>query len=77
MAEATRLLDDQLTGLGRTVLRSGGRVAMTDAKRHAEREYDKYKADQKRLRHEQADRAIAEIKAAEKVITKRAKPASA
>ena len=71
--QAGNLLDAQLTGLGRQVLRGGGRVAMTDAKRHAEREYDKYKAEQKRLRHEQADRAIAEIKAAQKEIGSRKK----
>jgi len=68
MDEATLLLDTQLQGLGRQVLRSGGRISMADAKRHAEREYDKYKAAQKKLRHEQADRTIAEIKATQKAI---------
>jgi hypothetical protein len=75
MQEATVLLDGQLKGLGRQVLRSGGRVSMADAKRHAEREYDKYKVAQKKLRHEQADRAIAEIKATQKAITGRKKKA--
>jgi hypothetical protein len=70
MQEVENLLDNQLKGLGRSVLRSGGRVSMTDAKRHAEREYDRYKAAQKKLRHEQADKAIAAVKATQKVITK-------
>ena len=69
MSEATALLDDQLRGLGRVVLGSGGKVAMTDAKAHAEREYGKFDAVRKKLRHEQADKAIAEIKATQKVIS--------
>lgn len=71
MAEVETLLDSQLKGLGRNVLRGGGQVAMKDAKRYAESEYTKFKADQKRLRHEQADRAIAEIKASQKALQKR------
>lgn len=71
MTEASELLDRQLANLGRVVLRSGGSVAMTDATRHAEREYGKFKAAQKRLRHEQADRDIAEIRAAQKILNKR------
>lgn len=68
MREASELLDTQLQSLGRSVLRSGGRVSMNDAKIHAEREYGKYKATQKKLRHEQADHAIAEIKKAQKAL---------
>lgn len=71
MTEASEILDRQLGGLGRVVLRSGGRVSMTEATRHAEREYEKFKAAQKRLRHEQADRDIAEIKATQKALAKR------
>lgn len=71
MQEATSLLDQQLKSLGRQVLRSGGRVKMTDAKRHAEREYEKFKLEQKRLRHEQADKAIAGIKATQKALKKK------
>jgi hypothetical protein len=74
MKEASQLLDAQVGGLGRQVLRSGGRVSMADAKRHAEREYDKYKEAQKKLRHEQADRTIAEIKAAQKAVEGRKRP---
>lgn len=66
MGQAAKLLDDQIKGLGRVVLRTGGSVAMADAKKHAEREYEKYKANQKALRHEQADQIIADIKATQK-----------
>jgi len=70
MAQAGELLDGQLSNLGRVVLRSGGSVSMTDATRHAEREYEKFKTAQKQLRHEQADRDIAAIKAAQKDLKK-------
>lgn len=68
MREASELLDGQLQNLGRSVLRSGGRVAMKDAKSHAEREYGKFKAEQASLRHAEADHVIAEIKAIQKSI---------
>ena len=41
---------------------------MNDAKKHAEREYDKFKAKVKALRHEAADKVISEIKIAQKRI---------
>jgi hypothetical protein len=62
MDEASQLLDTQLQNLGRSVLSSGGRISMVDGKRFAEREYDKFMTLQKKLRHEQADRAIAQIR---------------
>jgi hypothetical protein len=74
MKQATELLDGQLTGLGRQVLRSGGRISMAEAKRHAEREYGKYKTAQAKLRHEQADRTIAELKAAQEALKTRKAP---
>ncbi len=66
MSEAEALLDAQLSSLGRSVLRRGGRVSMIDAKRHAEHEYEKYKEQQKVLRHAQADVAISNLKLAAK-----------
>lgn len=63
MADARRLLDDQLRGLGRTVLGGGGRVSAEAAKEKALREYDAWKDRQKALRHEQADAVIAELAA--------------
>lgn len=62
MSEAAALLDSQLKSLGRSVLQSGGRVRMDDAQRHAEKEYAKFKARQKKIRHEKADQAIVQIK---------------
>lgn len=50
--------------LGRVVLQHGGKISTIDAKRIAEAEYAKYQTQQKAIRHEQADAAIAEIKAA-------------
>jgi hypothetical protein len=70
MVGAAALLDSQLSNLGRVVLRSGGRVSMIDAKAHAEREYGKYKTQQKQVRHREADEAIAAIKAAQSALPK-------
>ena len=70
MTQAAALLDGQLSNLGRVVLRSGGSVSMADASLHAEREYEKFKTAQKQLRHDQADRDIAAIKAAQKALKK-------
>jgi hypothetical protein len=66
MVEAGNLLDKQLQDLGRSVLRAGGNISMKDAKEHAEREYDRFKAKVKALRHEAADKIISEIKTAQK-----------
>lgn len=63
MADARRLLDDQLRNLGRTVLRGGGTVSADAAKEKALREYGVWKDRQKALRHQQADAAIAELAA--------------
>ena len=73
MSEATALLDQQLKALGRSVLRDGGRVAMSDAKRHAENQYARFKAAQKQVRHEQADQAIAAIKSEQMTLGRRKK----
>lgn len=74
MSEASQLLDTQLKALGRGVLRHGGSVSMVDAQRHAEETYARFKAEQKKLRHEQADAAIAAIKAETKRLPKARKP---
>jgi hypothetical protein len=52
------------------VLSHGGSVSSDEAKRHAEEEYERYKAQQKILRHQEADRVIAELKAADKDLPK-------
>jgi hypothetical protein len=66
MVEAGNLLDKQLKDLGRSVLSDGGSVSTSYAKKHAEREYDKFKAKVNALRHESADKVISEIKTAQK-----------
>ncbi|MEK6541071.1 MAG: RhuM family protein [Pseudomonadota bacterium] len=70
MAEASALLDKQLGDLGRSVLRSGGRVAMTEAKKHAEQEYAKYNTRLKAARHAAADQTISDIRALQKQLPK-------
>jgi hypothetical protein len=71
MSQAGELLDRQLGNLGRVVLRSGGSVSMTEATLFAEGEYAKFKAEQKRLRHEKADSDLAAIKAAQNTLKSR------
>lgn len=66
MVEAEELLDRQLQQLRRVVLKHGGKVKMATAKAFAEREYGKFKEKQKAIRHQEADKTIAEIKSAQK-----------
>ena len=46
---------------------------MSDAKRHAENQYARFKAAQKQVRHEQADQAIAAIKSEQMTLGRRKK----
>jgi hypothetical protein len=73
MAQATVLLDGQLKGLGRTVLRAGGSISRPDADRHAEIEYRKFKAQQKAKRQLEGDEAIRQIVETQKELSKRKK----
>lgn len=66
MRDAKTLLDRQLASLGRVVLSTGGRVSMTDAKNHAERQYAIFDAKRKADRHADADRNIAALRTADK-----------
>lgn len=59
MQQVSELLDRQLSNLGRVVLRHGGKVKMATAKSHAEKEYEKFKRQQRALRQAEG---IAEIK---------------
>jgi hypothetical protein len=70
MQDAQRLLDQQLTHLGRTVLRGGGSIKSDDAKRIAEAHYDKFAQQRKLQRHKEADGSIAELAAAAKKLPK-------
>ena len=61
MADATRLLEAQLQGLGRTVLRHGGSVDRRSAIGHAEREYEAFDAAHRQSAHDEADARIAAL----------------
>jgi hypothetical protein len=61
MQDAQRLLDQQLSQLGRVVLRSGGSVKTADAKRLAEVQYEKFAQQRKVERQRQADERISEL----------------
>ncbi|MGN7126317.1 RhuM family protein [Methylorubrum thiocyanatum] len=61
MADAQNLLDQQLKQLGRVVLRTGGSVKASDAKRLAEMQYDKFDRQRKLARQRDADEHIAAL----------------
>lgn len=70
MDDATSLLERQLSGLGRVVLRHGGSVAADSAKRYAEAEYARFDAARKIERHAKADATIAELASVAKNLPK-------
>lgn len=61
MQDAQSLLDTQLSGLGRSVLKTGGTVKASNAKRLAEAEYEKYDQRRKLDRHTSADNEVAAL----------------
>ncbi|MFK0206786.1 RhuM family protein [Agrobacterium sp. NPDC090283] len=61
MQDAERLLEQQLKGLGRRVLRDGGSVSAAKAKRHAETQYDKFDQQRKAERQQLAKKTINEL----------------
>jgi hypothetical protein len=61
MDDATRLLEAQLQGLGRTVLRGGGSVDRRAAIAHAEREYGTFDAARRQAARDEADARIAAL----------------
>jgi len=61
MADAVKLLDNQLSSLNRVVLRSGGRISSAAAKTSAENHFEKYKEKQRIARQEQANQNISEL----------------
>lgn len=71
MEDAKRLLDQQLKMLGRAVLANGGQISATDAKRHAEHQYAVYDTQRKAERQAEADRAIAALRAEDKILPSR------
>lgn len=61
MQDAQTLLDAQLGHLGRTVLRSGGSMKASEAKRIAEAQYEKFDRQRKLERHREVDERIAAL----------------
>ncbi|PYE86938.1 RhuM family protein [Phyllobacterium leguminum] len=61
MQDAQNLLDQQLQQLGRTVLRTGGRIQASDAKEFAEEQYEKFSTQRKLERQQEADERIAAL----------------
>uniref|UniRef100_UPI003BAAD0C1 RhuM family protein n=1 Tax=Stappia sp. TaxID=1870903 RepID=UPI003BAAD0C1 len=70
MQDAQTLLDQQLRQLGRTVLRTGGRVSASDAKRIAEKQYEKFDKQRKLERQQEADDRIAALAKEAKTLPK-------
>lgn len=73
MADAERLLETQLRQLNRAVLGHGGSITTTKAKKIAEAQYKKFDTERKRLRHEEADKLIADLKEADRKLPKTAR----
>ena len=71
MEQANRLLDSQLTNLGRQVLNHGGQIGHSDAEATATREYDKFDAKRRAARKAAADEEYAALKALEKSLPKK------
>lgn len=61
MEDARKLLDQQLLQLNRVVLRAGGSVKASAAKRRAEAEYSKFDRIRKKERQLEADRNLAAL----------------
>ncbi len=74
MAEATQLLDAQLKGLGRQVLRHGGTVSHTDAEAHTKAEYRKFDERRRALRAEAYAKEVAALKAIDSGLPGRKSP---
>lgn len=70
MADAERLLDQQLKYLNRSILKSGGSVSHKAAKDHAHQQYAIFNESRRRLRHEEGDKNLAELKKTEKSVSK-------
>lgn len=71
MDDASKLLDQQLTQLGRAVLRSGGSVKAAAAKHNAEAEYETFDRLRKEKRHQEADRSMEDLRAEASKLPKR------
>ena len=70
MAQASRLLEQQLRGLGRLVLKDGGQIAHQTAEAKAKAEYRRFDESRRALRKARADEELAALKESEKGLPK-------
>jgi hypothetical protein len=70
MRDAQDLLDRQLQGLGRAVLRGGGSVSAEAARRHAEAQYQAFDRQRRLERQNEADERIADLAREAKALPK-------
>lgn len=73
MADAGRLLDEQLANLNRAVLRSGGRVSHDDALDHVAAEYQKFDARRRELRAQKVQEELATLRSLDRALPAPAK----
>ncbi|MDP1737309.1 MAG: RhuM family protein [Caulobacter sp.] len=70
MAQASKLLEQQLQALGRLVLRGGGQIAHHAAEAKAKSEYRRFDEHRRALRKAQADEELTALKQSEKGLPK-------
>lgn len=70
MTEAASLLNDQLKGLGRVVLSTGGSVSKDDADRHAKAAYKAYDAERKSLEKTRVEQEYAQLRKSSEALAK-------
>ncbi len=70
MTQAEDLLNAQLSNLGRAVLSSGGSVSRAQAIGRAHEQYKLFDDQRRRVRHEQADKNLQELKATGETLAK-------
>lgn len=70
MAQASRLLERQLHGLGRLILKSGGQIAHQTAETKAKSEYRRFDERRRAVRKALADEELAALKESEKDLPK-------
>ncbi|PHY19190.1 RhuM family protein [Caulobacter sp. BP25] len=70
MEQASQLLDQQLASLNRVVLNHGGSIRHDEAEARAKAEYRRFDEARRLARKEEADRALAQLKAADQALPK-------
>lgn len=70
MSHASRLLEQQLQGLGRLILKGGGQIAHQAAETRAKSEYSRFDESRRASRKAQADAELAALKDSQKDLPK-------